>query len=81
MTIPSGDEQYAISRVLPVIQETLNYCAREALLSAEPGALAYDGATDEVIYHLNVKEMDRELFDLLHGVEEIWIITRAGVES
>lgn len=80
--IPQPTEEFHISRVLPLFREMLEYCAREVLVNPVSGAeLSYDSETDLVVYHLHVNSIDRELFTLLNGVEEIWILQKAGAES
>jgi hypothetical protein len=68
-------------RLLPIWAEALVYCANNAIEKNLPGCLGYDAHTDEVTYHYTLTDTDRELFDMLLGTDEIWIITRSGVES
>lgn len=81
MTIPLANEVINISNIIPILREMLNYCAAQAVLANEPGSLSYEAASDEITYHIQVHEFDRELFDVLHGVDEIWIVTSARSES
>jgi hypothetical protein len=57
----------------------LDYCGLAAL--GEEKGLSYDASTDQVIYHLNIKEDDRQLFPWLRPVEEIWILQKGGVDQ
>jgi hypothetical protein len=64
-----------LKRQLPaILKEMLDYCACQALES-NLGTLSYEYRTDEVTYYLKVDDSDRALFDALHGVDEIWIMT------
>ena len=81
MKIPEDLDPIPISRVIPIMKETLEYCAVQALLTGETGALSYNAERDEVCYHYKPNEFDVSIFDLLLGVEEIWIITKGTSES
>jgi hypothetical protein len=78
MTIPTPWEEISIVRILPVLQEMIAYACMGAV---KQNRLSYDSSTDELTYHFVVGEIDRDLFDLLKGTDEVWIITEAGTES
>lgn len=79
--LPNHDEERKISRLLPNWKTACEYIALCALESNDIGSLAYDSHKDEVIYHHVLSDLDRDLFDILHGVEEVWVITGANRES
>lgn len=78
MTFPQPTQEVHLQRLLPMISEMLGYMIA---VSVENNTITYDAKRDELLYHSKVTDIDRELFDLLHGVEEIWIITKARTES
>jgi hypothetical protein len=79
--IPTPDEVREIHRLLPNWKTPLEYCALAALESASPGSLFYDEASDQMVYHYKLEDLDRDLFDILQGTDEIWVIAGCGVES
>jgi hypothetical protein len=46
-----------------------------------PGSMSYNCYEDAITYHLKIQEMDSDIFPLLRGTEEIWIITKGRMES
>lgn len=78
---PRHDEERKLILIPAMWKELLDYCAASAAESGVAGSLEYDWTTDEVIYNLRIREMDEQLFPVLKGATEIWIITRGGKES
>jgi hypothetical protein len=81
MTLPTPETILPLVRILPIWHEALTYCANETIERNLPGCISFDQRADELQYHLKLTDMDRQLFDVLAGSEEIWIIVKAGVES
>lgn len=81
MSVPQPTSVAHISRIIPLFGEMLEYCMREAVLSSEPGSLTYSTETNEITYHLKIMDLDRDVLPVLHGCEEIWIITKAAGEE
>lgn len=69
------------SRVSKPTRDMIEYCMEEAIQRNAPGCISYDCDKDELTYHFRPAPIDYSLLDTLWGVEEIWIIQKAGVES
>jgi hypothetical protein len=72
MTIPTPDTIVPLQRLIPQLQEMLNYCALKALETQD--SMEYREATGELIYYLKLDDLDKDLFEMLLGTEEIWIV-------
>lgn len=84
ITIPTPDSHQNISRMIPTIGEMLAYVITESIEQCYPGGrgeMGYRSSTDELTYHLKLSDLDRELFDMLWGIEDVWVITVGRTES
>jgi hypothetical protein len=82
VTIPQASEEYNLGTIVHVLQQMLAFCMEEAILENKADSLYYDWREEELTYHYQVKPIDRDVLDTLHGVEEIWIVTKGmGGES
>lgn len=80
--MPQADTFIQIRTLIPPLKEMLDYCAYRAIETGDPGNIGYNAKTDELVYHYRPDSLDTEVISQLLGVEEIWIVTRAGtVES
>lgn len=79
--VPAAHEVRVLSRILPIHAEFLEYAIMQALEQCQPGSIAYDGVNDTVIYHYRlIPELDYTMFQAFEGIEEIWVIQKAGGE-
>lgn len=78
MNVPETETICELVTVPRILLEMLSYCALEA---CEKNQIGYNCDQDEVTYYLRPSSIDTSIFDTLHGVEEIWIITKGGGES
>lgn len=77
MNLPTPDSYLNLKLLLPILGEMLAYCAAQAIENCGGrGDLDYKCDKDELIYHLKLDQLDRDLFDTLIGVEEIWVLTK-----
>lgn len=76
--LPNPDGYTNLQRLIPILSEMLGYVAMEAVKSGLTGSLQYDCDSDILVYHYKPNSIDLEMFDMLRGTDEIWVITKAG---
>lgn len=79
--IPTPTHEVTLKRMLPILQETINHCIEQALIDPSYGGIDFDESTNEMIYYCKPSKLDRDLFELLIGIEEVWVVTRGSKES